>query len=179
MLFWSNLNLWHSASAPSEGARHSPTDAKISVLLKLCVIHAHTFSDWNLIKINNLIWRDSWASMHFQIYLSISVPKITDFIKNRIFARRARQMPDMQESASHHVNDLATPGFTAKLTNHMRQDVQIEEKARGKIYNCVLNDNLKPYRPKIFEKLYDCAFFRFLPEGPARCQTCRRALRTM
>ena len=88
-------------------------------------------------------------------------------------------MPDMQETASHHANDLATPGFTAKLINHIRQDVQIDEKTQDEIHNCVLNDKLKPYRPKIFEKLHDCAFFRFLPEGPARCQTCRRLLRTI
>ena len=60
-------------------------------------------------------------------------------------------MPDMQESASHHVNDLATPGFTAKLINHTRQDVQIDEETQGEIYNCVLNDKLKPCGAKIFE----------------------------
>ena len=68
-------------------------------------------------------------------------------------------MPDMQESASHHVNDLATPGFTAKLKRHIRQDVQIDDKTQDEIQNCVLNDKLKPYRPNIFEKLHDCAFF--------------------
>ena len=85
----------------------------------------------------------------------------------------------MQESASHHVNDLLTPGFTAKLIDHVRQDVQIDVKTQIDIHNCVFNGKLKPYRPNIFEKLHDCAFFRFLPEGPARCQTCRRVLRTM
>ena len=58
-------------------------------------------------------------------------------------------MPDMQESASHHVNDLATPGFTAKLKDHIRQDVQIDEKTQDEIHNCVLNDKLKPYRPNV------------------------------
>ena len=49
-----SINLWHSASAPSVGAKHSPADVKISVLLKLRLIHAHTPSDQRLIKINNL-----------------------------------------------------------------------------------------------------------------------------
>ena len=78
-----------------------------------------------------------------------------------------------------HIKDSSTPGFTAKLMDHIRQDVQMNEKTQLKIHNCVLNDKLKPYRRNIFEKLHDCAFFRFLPEGPTRCQTCRRVLRTM
>ena len=51
-------------------------------------------------------------------------------------------MPDMQETASHHANDLATPGFTAKLINHIRQDVQIDQKTQNEIHNYVLDDIL-------------------------------------
>ena len=72
-------------------------------------------------------------------------------------------MPDMQESASHHVNDLSTPGFTAKLIGHIRQDVEIDEKTQIEIHNCAFNGKLKLYRPNIFEKLRDCAFFKSLP----------------
>ena len=37
---------------------------------------------------------------------------------------------------------------------------QVMKKTQDEIHNCVLNDKLKPYRPNIFEKLHDCAFFR-------------------
>ena len=63
--------------------------------------------------------------------------------------------------------------FSQPESCQQEPDIQVE------IHNCVFNGKLEPYRPNIFEKLHDCAFFRFLPEGPARCQTCRRVLRTM
>ena len=62
-------------------------------------------------------------------------------------------MADMQESASHHVDDLSTPGSTAKLIDHIRQDVQIDEKTPVEFHNCVLNDKVKPYRSNIFKKI--------------------------
>ena len=67
-------------------------------------------------------------------------------------------MPDMQEIASHHANDLATPGFTAKLKDHISQDVLIDNKTQDELQNGVLNDKLKPYRPNIFQKLWHSPF---------------------